>query len=151
MNRQIENIRKTRTKLLEIISELNTDQLNRIPEGFNNNIIWNLAHLVAAQQGVCYVRAGLPLTVEKDFFMAYKPDSKPEGYVSEVEIGNIKKLLFSTLDQLQTDADQNTFEGYRNWTTRFGTDINNIEDAVSFLPFHEGLHIGYIMALKRLV
>ena len=52
MNDQIETIRKTRSFLLDYIKELNIEQLNKIPAGFNNNIAWNLGHLVAAQQGV---------------------------------------------------------------------------------------------------
>lgn len=70
MNKQIEIIRKTRVKLLEMLSDLSTDQLNKIPAGFNNNIIWNLAHLVAAQQGICYLRAGLPMVLT--FYLSTK-------------------------------------------------------------------------------
>lgn len=151
MNKQIETIRKTRTALLETISELNHEQLNKIPTGFNNNIIWNLAHLIAAQQGICYLKAGLPLVVDKEFFLAYKPDSKPEKFVETEDIEKIRALLFSTLDQLELDVQQNLFTYYRNWITRYGVEINNIEGAISFLPFHEGLHLGYIMALKRVV
>ena len=151
MNKQIETIRKTRVKILEMVSELNTDQLNKIPPGFNNNIIWNIGHLVASQQGICYLRAGLPLIIEKEFFMSYKPDSKPEGFVGAEEIEKIRSLMFSTLDHLETELKQCSFNNYTNWTTRYGVNITDIEDAVNFLPFHEGLHMGYIMALKRLI
>ena len=66
MTKQIEIIKKTRVSLLELVKDLSTEQLNKIPDGFNNNIIWNLAHMIAAQQGVCYVRAGLaPVVGEK--------------------------------------------------------------------------------------
>lgn len=151
MNKQIETIRKTRVKILEMVSELNTDQLNKIPPGFNNNIIWNIGHLIASQQGICYLRADLPLIIEKEFFMSYKPDSKPEGFVGAEEIEKIRTLMFSTLDHLESDLNEGTFNNYKTWTTRFGVDITDIEDAVNFLPFHEGLHMGYIMALKRLI
>ena len=151
MNKQIEAVHKTRTALLEMIRGLSIDQLNKIPAGFNNNIIWNLAHLVSAQQGICYLRAGLPMIIEKEFFQAYKPDSKPDSFVGEEDLNKIRSLLFSTLDQMEPDLKSGSFNNYRSWTTRYGIDISDIDDALNFLPFHEGIHLGYIMALKHLV
>ncbi|MGB5463369.1 MAG: DinB family protein, partial [Aureibaculum sp.] len=29
--------------------------------------------------------------------------------------------------------------------------LNNIQDAIEFNNFHEGIHLGYILALKKLV
>jgi hypothetical protein len=151
MKNKIETIKKTRLFLLTIISELNTDQLNKIPEGFNNNIIWNLGHLVAAQQGICYMRSAVKLSVEEKFFSEFKPGTKPERVYDSVEIESIKKLLIETLDKLESDYSDNLFKNYTVVTTRYGVELKNIDDAIDFLPFHEGMHSGYIMALKRVV
>src|SRR4051812_41978475 len=106
MEKQFEIIRKTRGMLLSIVEGLSSDQLNKIPEGFNNNIVWNTGHIVAAQQGICYRRAGLPLVIEGTMFEKYKPDSKPQGKASEEEVAQIKELLFSTIDNLQRDYER---------------------------------------------
>ncbi|KIO76346.1 hypothetical protein TH53_15445 [Pedobacter lusitanus] len=151
MNQIIDNVKQVRTSFIESLSELTAAQLNEIPDGFNNNIIWNLAHLVAAQQGICYLRAGQETFVDKDFYLRYTGGTKPEGIVSAEEIAQIKTLLISTLDQFKTDYHQQLFDNYKGWTTRYGVDLNGIEDAVKFLPLHEGLHLGYIMAQKRLI
>ena len=151
MTKQIEIIRKTRAFLLKQLEELTTEQYNKIPEGFNNNIIWNLGHLIAAQQGVCYIRAGLPPRVGEDFINSYKSSSKPEGNVDAVGIEQIKTLLFSTLDRLEEDYNKGIFGGYIAWTTRYEGELASIDDALNFLPFHEGLHSGCTTALKRLV
>jgi hypothetical protein len=134
-----------------MVSELTTDQLNEIPSGFNNNIIWNLAHLVAAQQGVCYVRNGLPLIVDEKIFLNYKPDTKPQGYVSDGEVQEIKNLLLSTIDQLEKDYNADRFRDFKSWTNRYGVAHNTIEDSINFLLFHDGLHFGYVMALKHVI
>lgn len=151
MNKNIESLKATRKFLLKVIEDLSPEQLNKIPAGFNNNIIWNIAHLVASQQGVCYKRAGLGLLVDGDFFNQYKPDSKPAEYVSQTEIEYIKIILITTIDQFEKDYGQETFKNYPSWITRYGVELNSIDDALTFLPFHEGLHVGYIMALKRVV
>jgi hypothetical protein len=151
MTKQIEIIRKTRSFLLEQLKDLTTEQYNKIPEGFNNNIIWNLGHMVAAQQGVCYIKAGLAPRISEDFINTFKSGTKPERAFSESEIENIKSLLFTTLDQLEEDYRNNIFGGYTAWSTRYGVELASIDDAIDFLPFHEGLHSGCSTALKRLV
>ncbi len=151
MNSKIELIRKTRSKALEIISGLSIPELNKIPEGFNNNIIWHLGHLIAAQEGIFYLRGKLELNVENEFFNSFKNGSRPDREILAEELENIKSLLFSSLDQFESDLEKNTFHNYPAWTTSMGIEINSIEDAINFLPFHEGLHLGYIMAYKRIL
>ena len=151
MNKAIDILRQPRIKMLEGISALSLEQLNHIPAGFNNNIIWNLGHMVAAQQGVCYARAGLNKIISDEFFMSFKPDTKPERFYDAAEFDNIKSLMFSTLDQLAVDLEQHIFDDYKTWVPRYGVEITSIDDALRFLPFHDGLHSGYIMSLKKLV
>ena len=151
MHPQIERIRITRNLVLDLTKNLSTAQLNEIPAGFNNNIIWNMGHLIAAQQGICYVRAGLKYHIEDQFFLSYKPGSRPDTFIDENAIEIIKELLVSTLDVFNKDVELNAFVNYTSWTTRFGAPINNIEDALAFLMLHEGLHTGYIMALKHII
>src|SRR5688572_3463318 len=118
MIKQIESIKATRNFLLTLISDLSVEELNEIPSGFNNNIIWNIAHLVASQQGVCYKRAGLDLHIDEGFFMAYKPGTKPEHFVDTKQTRFIKGLLLTTIDQLETDLKNNVFINYPSWITR---------------------------------
>ena len=151
MKKEIKNIKIIREFVVKLTNELTTEQLNEVPEGFSNNIIWNIAHLISAQQGVCYMRSGLPIVTDEKYFSLYKPGTKPEEFLDAEEIDRIKHLLFSTIDRFQLDFDQNVFVNYTTWTTRYGVEITNIDDIVNFLSFHEGLHIGYIMALKRCV
>jgi hypothetical protein len=151
MTKVIEIIQKPRLHLLDVIKDLSIEQLNKIPAGFNNNIIWNLTHMISAQQGICYKRAGLEVPLDERFFMPYQSGAKPEKIVTAEEVEEIKGLFLSTLEQLKVDIQNNLFANYVPWTTRYGVDLNNIDDALTFLPFHEGLHSGYIWALKRVI
>ncbi|NRF37361.1 DinB family protein [Pedobacter foliorum] len=146
---QLETLKKIRLFVLNTIKDLTVAELNRIPNGYSNNIIWNIAHLVAAQEGVCYKRSGQSTNISTEFFNAYKPGSKPERNLTEKEIEEVKQLLLTSVDQLENDLNQDKFVNYQGWTTRYDVQMNNIEDALNFLPFHEGMHLGYIMALKR--
>jgi len=151
MNQQIENLKKVRAFLLDGIKDLTTEQWNKIPGGFNNNIAWNVGHLIAAQQGICYKRANLTPHISDEFWEQFRSGSKPAGDLSAEEIENLKSLFLSTMDQLDTDYNSQIFNNYTAWSTRYGVEITSIEDALKFLPFHEGLHAGTIGAFKRLV
>jgi hypothetical protein len=151
IDKQLDILRQPRLKILSILDGFSLEQLNTIPTGYNNNIIWNLGHMVAAQQGVCYKRAGVGTRISDGFFQSYKPDSKPDGFVDAAGFEEIKSLLTTSLDDLKQDLEKEIFGNYPAWTTRYGVEITSIEDAIAFLPFHEGLHIGYIMAMRKLV
>jgi hypothetical protein len=151
MKEEIGRIRKTRSLVIKLISDLSIEQLNEIPLGFNNNIAWNFAHLLASQQGLCYIRAGLKPIMDEKFIATYKGGTKPERHIDEKEIEHIKEQFLLVMDQLEKDYENNLFSNYQAFTTALGVGVNTIDEAISFLFFHEGLHTGYIMALKRLV
>ena len=151
MHQQIENVKNTRTFLLTLTEDLTTEQLNQVPEGFNNNIIWNLAHLVAVQQALCYKRSGLQPIMQDKYVTPFLPGTKPDGFIDTNEVETIKSLLISSLDEFESDYKKSFFTTYTPVVTRYGVALDNIDDAINFLPFHEGFHTAYIMALKRLV
>lgn len=148
-NFSISTLRKLRHLTLKNIADLSPEQLNNVPEGFNNNIIWNVAHLLAAQQNLIYLRSGQAAKMPMEFIQTYKPGTKPESKVSATEIENIKQQLIGAVDQLEEDLKTNLFDNYQGLTISLGIELNSIQESVSYLSVHEGLHLGYILALKR--
>lgn len=154
MDKRIEKIKKFRQFLFTQIAGLTAEQLNKIPEGYNNNIIWNLAHLICAEQSICYVRAGQSITVNDKYFSPYRTNTRPNAFIDEQEIERIKKLLISSIDELQTGFDKKIFDNYspsENISRVYGVELNNVGDALEFLLYHEGFHSGYIISLIRIV
>ncbi len=134
-----------------MIAELSIDQLNRVPSAFNNNIIWNIGHLTAAQQGICYQRSGLSPVLADNLVTPFRGGTRPENFFGEQDIQQIKEAFIQSIDQLGADYAANCFIQYEAWKTRYGVEIKSIEDAIKFLPYHEGLHGGSVIALKKLV
>ncbi|MEO6980396.1 MAG: DinB family protein, partial [Mucilaginibacter sp.] len=87
----------------------------------------------------------------EEFFEMYKPGTTPGGLVDEAGVEEIKTLMLSTIYQLEQDYNEEIFTGYPTFTTRYGVEISSIKEAIKFLTFHDGLHMGYIMALKRAI
>lgn len=151
MEKVFDDIKTIRAAATGLIAHLTVDQLNKIPDGFINNIIWHLGHMVAAQQGLCYKRGNAPLVISDEFFELYKPGTAPTGFVDEAGVEEIKTLMLSTIYQLEQDYNEGIFTDYPTFTTRYGVEISSIKEAIKFLTFHDGLHMGYIMALKRAI
>lgn len=150
-NKTPDLIRASRKKILEITNDLSLDTLNRIPADMNNNIIWNLAHLIAVQQNHCYINTGLTPLVEVSFIERFKPGTRPEGFIGEAEYETIKEHLLTDIDQLEKDYSDNRFVNSRQFVSKTypGLVIDRFDDILTFVAFHEGLHLGYIMAMKH--
>lgn len=146
------NVQKTsREILLKLLNSHSLEQLNKIPDGFNNNIVWNVAHCIAAQQSLVYKLSGLPAIVSEDFILKYRKGTKPEGDVSQEEVDEIRELLFTTLEKTENDFASGLFVDYTEYTTSMGFTLCNVHDALNFNNYHEGIHTGIIMAIKKLV
>jgi hypothetical protein len=150
-DKSIETVQATRTLFLALMDGLSIDKLNEIPEGFNNNIIWNFGHVIVSQQILCYKLAGLPLKIGEAYISKYSKGTKPASFIDENEWAFLKQQSTHLLEELITDIEKGLLDNYTSYTTSFGVPLNSIEDAVKFLTMHEGLHLGYAMALKRIV
>lgn len=145
-------VQKTsREILLKILDNHSLEQLNKIPHGFKNNVIWNIAHCIAAQQALVYKLSGVPSIVSDEFIAKYRKDTKPEGDVSQDEVNEIRRLLSETLYQAEKDYADKIFKNYTEYTTSMGFTLRNIEDALSFNNYHEGTHTGIIMGIRKFV
>jgi len=150
--KSIFDVQKTiREILLKIVDNHSLEQLNKIPEGFNNNIIWNVGHCIAAQQSLVYKLSGLPTMVSEDFILKYRKGTKPEGDVSQAEVDEIKTLLSTTLEKTENDFESGLFVEYTEYTTSMGFTLRNVQNALDFNNYHEGTHTGIIMAIRKLV
>ncbi|WP_347923470.1 DinB family protein [Pontimicrobium sp. SW4] len=149
MNYQFDITLKNRTILNSFFEKCSLEELNKVPEGFNNNIIWNLAHVIVTQQLLVYGLSGLPMMTNDDLVAKYRKGTKVEGNVTQKEVEEIKGLLFSTLKQTEEDYKKGVFKQYNTYTTSTNSTMTNVEEAIAFNNFHEGIHLGYILALKR--
>jgi hypothetical protein len=146
------DVQKTiREILLKVLDNHSLEQLNKIPDGFSNNLIWNIAHCVSAQQSLVYKLSGIPSKVSEEFIAKYRKGTKPEGDISQAEVDEIRTLLSETFHQAEKDYSDKIFLNYKEYTTSMGFTLRNVEDALSFNNYHEGTHTGIIMSIRKFV
>lgn len=151
MKESIDIMRGARKFLINLIDGISIEKLNEIPAGFNNNLAWNFGHAIATQQILCYRNAGVKPVIEEEIIDKYKTGTRPERFIDENEFKIIRQYLLETIDKFEKDAATNVFENYKAFDLKSypGVSIKNIGDAAKFVTFHDGLHVGYSMALKR--
>ncbi|MDB4088219.1 DinB family protein [Flavobacteriales bacterium] len=140
----------TRNNFIRLIDSLTTEQLNIIPARYSNNIIWNFAHNIVTQQLLCYKLASNEMYIDDEIVDNYRKGSKPTGVVTEKEISDLKKLSLELVSKMEIDLKSKDFN-YNSYTTSYNVTLNSIDDAIKFNNVHEGLHLGYAMAMKKLV
>lgn len=140
---------KNRKILASFIENYSLEELNKIPEGFNNNIIWNIAHVIATQQILVYRLSGLPTIISDELIDRFKKGTKPDGVLSYAEVDAIKNLLFSTIEKTKEDFNNKVFQDYNEYTVTTKSTLTNVEEAIDFNNFHEGIHLGSILALRK--
>jgi len=142
---------QNRKILYKILSGTSKDELLKIPEGFRNNIWWNIAHVVVTQQLLVYKMSGLQVRVPQKLIDKFRKGTVPEGTATDEEIKMIEGFLFSTVEWAEEDYKAGLFKEFNEYTTSANVTLRNIDDALAFNVFHEGLHLGAILALQKAV
>ena len=141
----------SRQNVLKIIDGLTLEQINKIPDSYTGNIAWHIGHIIATHQGLIYGLSRTPMNLEKTFIDRYKKGTTPQSPIDQIELDFIKCELAKQPHQLILDHEKNIFQNYTSYTTSFGNTISIFREAVAFNNVHEGMHIGYILAMKHLV
>ena len=151
MEKQFNITLQNRKILRSILARLPKDVLNKIPDGYRNNLWWNLAHIVATQQILLYRFSGIPTRVDEAWVDQYKKGTAPESEPSEKEINELSELLISSALQAEEDYNDGLFAQYNEYTTSTKVTLSSVEDAINFNTYHEGIHLGVILSqLKSL-
>lgn len=144
--------RVSRQNILKLIEGLSVAQLNKIPEGYKNNIIWHVGHLIATQQLLIYRLSNTEVLITENIIDEFRKGTKPEKQYSEDDIKELKSMFIEVIHRTEQDYNYDVMNTYEeDYPTSYGIVLKNVDDAVRFNNIHEGLHLGYIMAMRKLV
>jgi hypothetical protein len=141
----------SRKVLLGFLEKYSLEELNKIPEGFSNNLIWNIGHIIVVQQLLVYKLSGLPTMISTEMIEKYQKGTKPEHNVTQEEVNEIKGLLFSTLEKTKQDFAENLFQNYFEFTSMSGFTMKSAANAIEFNNYHEAMHTGIMMQIRKFI
>ena len=143
--KQLETYRK---ELLGNVEKVTDEQAEIIPDGFNNNIRWNLGHLYLDQ--FLWIEA---LTKEasptsKQFNQWFGFGTTPANFTEETP-------SFKELKELLKAQPQEILEKYHKELDKeyspIDMSMHTIEQVLIRTIFHEGIHLQAINDLKRFI
>ncbi|MEL6656980.1 MAG: DinB family protein [Bacteroidota bacterium] len=144
-------IRQTRHNMERIMQGFTIEQLNTIPEGFRNNLIWNYGHVIVTQQLLCYGLSGQKTFVDKSLIEAYRKGTAPNGDVDQAGFQELQSLSVAALNQFEEDYKKGIFQTFKTYPTSYGVELTGIEEAFNFNLAHEAMHMGTMLAIRKLV
>lgn len=151
MQKHFDTLKQSRKLILTIVENLSIEQLNKIPQNFKNNIVWNIAHLVVTQQLLCYKLSGLNCLISDTLIAGFQKGTAPTYTVEKDEFEIIKQMFLELPEKLEHDYNNAVFKNYNEYTTSVNVTLQNIDDAIIFNTYHEGIHLGVILQLLKFI
>ena len=142
---------QNRKNLYRLLEHLPKDQLLKIPEGYPNNIWWNITHVLVTQQLLVYKFSGLQMRIPDELVDKFKKGTVPDGTSTDEEMKVVAGFLLSAVEWSQEDYFNGLFKTYNEYTTSASVTLRNVEDAIAFNAYHEGLHMGTILSLRKML
>ena len=149
MEKQFNIALQNRKILRSILKKTSKEMLIKIPQGYRNNLWWNIAHIVATQQILLYRFSGLPTRVDENWVDQYKKGTAPGGEVKEDDIELLSLNLINTVEWAEEDYNKNLFKEYEEYTTSVKVTLSSVEDAINFNNYHEGIHLGVVLSQMK--
>lgn len=138
-----------RRLILRTVEGLSDAQLNETPSGRSNNIAWNLGHLITSHQGLIYRLSSLPMRIPDAFAARFVKETSPADWSSPMEGEELRARLLETAQTFEEDLAEGIFKEFMPYETSNGVSIGTFEESISFNNFHEGLHLGIILAIRK--
>jgi len=145
-------IEATRKAFTNVLDQVTLEQLNKVPQGFLNNIIWNYGHIVVSGLRLAYHTPEVKPDLDIPFFSSYCKGTKPGSPVSVEEINQLKDLAFTSIGQIRKDIENKVFASVTPFTTAtYGVPVRNIEEIMTTIAMHDNYHYGYALAIRKAV
>jgi len=139
----------TRRILSEMLKKNPQELLLTIPKGSSNNIIWNVCHIISVQQSLTYYLSKQRLSIDKSILKKYARGTFPSLDESPEFISEVSDFIIESILELEFDYNDGLFSGYTSFKTLSGTELKTIEDGLIFNAYHEGLHMGTILSIRK--
>jgi hypothetical protein len=137
-----------RSYVLGVVKNVSDEEAEVIPNGFNNNIRWNLGHIYLDQYLWIQALTKENTDVPRNFHSSFGYGSSPKNFTSATpSFGELKALLKEQPSKIKEKYGVRLEEEFQ--PTEMG--MNTIEQVLIRTIFHEGMHLQSILDLKKCI
>ncbi|MEO0877423.1 MAG: DinB family protein, partial [Bacteroidota bacterium] len=98
-----------------------------------------------------YGLSGQKTFVDKSLIEAYRKGTAPNGDVDQAGFQELQSLSVAALNQFEEDYKKGIFQTFKTYPTSYGVELTGIEEAFNFNLAHEAMHMGTMLAIRKLV
>lgn len=140
-----QQFQRTRQTLSETLEGITNDVAQAIPKGFNNNIHWQVGHiLTAGELFMFFGNEQLPEHYQKLFGYG----SKPADWSNDIPtLSTLLEQLNVQLERINKIPDESFQKKLREPVLGNET----VGELAAMGAFHEAMHLGQIQSMKRLI
>lgn len=141
-------IQVARDRTLSLMEQINEEQANVIPSGFNNNLRWHIGHILTTHERLSFRLLEEKFELPEELMALFVNGTKPDDWqCTPPELPVLRKLLAE-----QTSRIKERMQGRIEEKLKVPfKDFDKLGEVLIFMASHEALHAGYMMALKRAV
>ena len=130
-----------RSNTLKLGESIDDAVLKVVPNGFNNNILWNLGHLYGATEGLLFRASGRDIQLPEAYVEAFGGGTSPKTWTNEPP--SREDILSRLAEQSKRVAE--TFEGHLDEALPkelniAGIEMKTVADLLDFTTLHESMH-----------
>lgn len=147
-------LRFVRENTIGYVTEMNDEASLFIPEGFNNNIKWNLGHIYVVQEKFAYYFIKEKMIMPNNFSELFTTGTSPTNWGNQAlpTISELIQLLENQIDRIEQALEFRLKEVIEKpYTTSTGITLSTVEELLSFCLYHEGMHFATIKSYQRII
>ncbi len=121
-----------------------------IPEGFKNNVRWNLGHIATVTDQLANYPAGEKPELAKPFHQSFANGTSPKDWNDETpSLEEIIQALEEQPAKLKEKFAGRLSDPLPKPFSLVGVEFKTVGDLLAFNLYHEGLHAGQINTMLR--
>ena len=139
-----------RATTLLVVEGVSESGATKIPEGFNNNILWNLGHVYLSLERFALHFAGEPVQIPESFATFFGGGTKPVDWVGEPPaLAEVLELLKEQPNRIREKLQNRLNETVAQPITIRNVKLSTVGELLSFSLFPEGMHVQNLKILRR--
>jgi hypothetical protein len=138
----------TRERTLQQLEATTEETADQMPPGYRNTLRWNLGHILTVQETLCLKLAGDSFDLPETYPAFFANGTKPADWQAEPP----------SLDTLKLQLTEQSLRIKQKLADRLGEKlaqpfrgIETVGGIIVFSLYHEGLHTGYMMAMRKTI
>ncbi|WP_435923061.1 DinB family protein [Paenibacillus sp. DYY-L-2] len=147
-------LRFVRDNTLKHVTGISDEKLNQVPQGLNNNILWNLGHILFVHERFSFGFIQEKMEIPDHFVELFGQGTKPATWGEQAYVPSLDQLislLGEQIDRIERKLGSRLDEKLEKpYVTSAGLEILTVKECLSFLLYHEGMHFAVIKAIKQM-